>query len=236
IVDRYHTDATDLTPGGLAQSTVAVPYYRDDSCFDDGTGTDPGPRIKPGSADEPRDGRTCWHPEDGQPDGSSRFFQGSIATHGVHLLFIAESDNARQTVPIDEIVSQQDMAMIPGEQPGAVGASYGQVFAQPAQAIAGRAVTVRDASAPSVHLAVRKRRHGRAVLRWTGRDTGGSGMSGYTVQVRAPHGRWRTLRVGTTGHSLRYRGRVAGRYGFRVRAVDKAGNRSRWSLRRATLN
>jgi hypothetical protein len=61
-------------------------------------------------------------------------------------------------------------------------------------------------------------------------------MSGYTVQVRAPHRRWRTLRAATPARSLRYRGRVAGRYGFRVRAVDKAGNRSRWSLRRATLD
>jgi hypothetical protein len=31
--------ATDLTPGGAAQSLVAEPYYRDDSCFDDGPGS-----------------------------------------------------------------------------------------------------------------------------------------------------------------------------------------------------
>jgi hypothetical protein len=142
IVDRYHVRPDDVTAGGLAQSVVAVPYYRDDSCFDDGTGTDPGPRLKPGSADEPRDGRSCWHPEDGAP-GDPRFFQGSIATHGVHLLFIADSDNARQTVPIDEIVSEQDMVMLPGPQPGATGVSVGQSLEQPVERSVRRAATVR---------------------------------------------------------------------------------------------
>src|SRR5256885_1865077 len=72
IVDRYQLDkATDLTPGGAAQSLFAVPYYRDDSCFDDGTGTDPGPRLIPRSTEEPRtytdaggaiQKRQCWKP------------------------------------------------------------------------------------------------------------------------------------------------------------------------------
>ena len=100
------TRSTDLTPGGAAQSMAAVPYYRDDSCFDDGTGTDPGPKLHLRSGDEPLtlpDGtpRKCWRPEDGRPGGSARYFQGSIATHGLHLLFLADSDNARQTVPLD---------------------------------------------------------------------------------------------------------------------------------------
>src|SRR3712207_7189055 len=41
IVDRITADVRDLNPGGAAQSVVGTPYYRDDSCFDDGTGTDP---------------------------------------------------------------------------------------------------------------------------------------------------------------------------------------------------
>ena len=48
------TRSTDLTPGGAAQSVVAVPYYRDDSCFDDGTGQRPGPALHPRSDQEPR--------------------------------------------------------------------------------------------------------------------------------------------------------------------------------------
>jgi hypothetical protein len=137
IVDRYQIDrATDLTPGGAPQSLMAQPYYRDDSCFDDGTGSDPGPRVKPGSADEPRvaaDGtpRKCWGPADGIPrPGDDRYHQGDIGTHGLHLLFQLESDNARQTVPIDEIVSEQRMVMLPGRQ-GNVGEQYGRGFEKP---------------------------------------------------------------------------------------------------------
>ncbi|MFN2594479.1 MAG: hypothetical protein ABR579_06280 [Actinomycetota bacterium] len=32
------------------EDPLVVPYYRDDSCFDDGTGDDPSPRIHPGDA------------------------------------------------------------------------------------------------------------------------------------------------------------------------------------------
>jgi hypothetical protein len=137
IVDRYQIDrASDITPGGLPQSLMAQPYYRDDSCFDDGTGSDPGPRVKPGSANEPRvtasgAPRKCWTPADGIPaPGDDRFYQGDIGTHGLHLLFQLESDNARQTVPIDEIVSEQRMVMLPGQQ-GNVGEQYGREFEKP---------------------------------------------------------------------------------------------------------
>lgn len=142
IVDRYQVDQlTDVTPGGLAQSMLALPYYRDDSCFDDGTGSDPGPRINPGSADEPRtyldpatntqQPRQCWNPSDGIPAaGDQRYFQGDIGTHGLHLLFQVDSDNARQEVPIDEIVSEQRMVMLPGQQSN-VGEQYGREFEKP---------------------------------------------------------------------------------------------------------
>ncbi len=137
IVDRYQIDqATDVTPGGLAQSMLALPYYRDDSCFDDGTGSDPGPRVDPGSSTEPRTygaglPRQCWKPQDGIPAaGDQRYYQGDIGTHGLHLLFQLESDNARQQVPIDEIVSEQRMIMLPGQQ-GNVGEQYGREFEKP---------------------------------------------------------------------------------------------------------
>jgi hypothetical protein len=137
IVDRYQVDeTTDLTPGGAAQSLLALPYYRDDSCFDDGTGSDPGPRIDPGSSNEPRtygnqQPRQCWQPKDGIPEpGDQRYYQGDIGTHGLHLLFQLESDNARQEVPIDEIVSEQRMVMLPGQQAN-VGEQYGREFEEP---------------------------------------------------------------------------------------------------------
>ncbi|MCU1587920.1 MAG: hypothetical protein JWN31_1413 [Frankiales bacterium] len=134
IVDRYTVGARDLTPGGAAQSLSAQPYYRDDSCFDDATGTNPGPRLHLRSAGEPTvlpDGtpRTCWQPSDG-PVESDRFFQGDIGTHGVHLLFLVDSDNARQTVPVDEIVVEQRQVFLPGD-PGNVGEEYGRSFEKP---------------------------------------------------------------------------------------------------------
>jgi hypothetical protein len=137
IVDRYQLDkVTDLSPGGAAQAVFAVPYYRDDSCFDDGTGSDPGPRLIPRSDQEPRAGRECWKPSDGDPAGDPKYFQGDIATHGVHILMIAESDNARQTVPLTEIVSEQRLVFLPGDQ-GNVGEQYGRSFEKPLVATTG---------------------------------------------------------------------------------------------------
>lgn len=145
IVDRYQIDeVTDLSPVGLVQSLLAVPYYRDDSCFDDGTGSDPGPRVRLRSSSEPRtyqaaDGTTqprkCWQAADGVPDGSQRFFQGSVGTHGLHILLIADSDNARQTIPLTEIVAEQRMVMLPGRHGPEAGERYGRGFEKPLLAV-----------------------------------------------------------------------------------------------------
>ena len=67
--------------------------------------------------------------------GDQRFWQGDIGTHGLHLLFQADSDNARQTVPVDEIVSDWNMVMLPGD-PGNVGEPYGRSFEKPLVAVA----------------------------------------------------------------------------------------------------
>jgi hypothetical protein len=75
--------------------------------------------------------RKCWTPADGIPKpGDQRFYQGDIGTHGLHLMFQLESDNARQQVPIDEIVSEQRMVMLPGQQMN-VGEQYGREFEKP---------------------------------------------------------------------------------------------------------
>jgi hypothetical protein len=144
IVDRITVDVKEQSPGGAAQSVAAVPYYRDDSCFDDGTGDNPGADLGKRKDPEPRvraDGvtpRRCWRAEDGIPEqGTDRFFQGSIATHGVHLLFLAESDNARQTVPLTEIVNEWQMVMLPGRRGAQDGERYGRAFEKPLVAIVG---------------------------------------------------------------------------------------------------
>jgi hypothetical protein len=146
----------DHTPGGDAQSLLAVPYYRDDSCFDDGTGTDPGPRRRERSSTETQTyrlpdtledlARKCWEPTDGLPDtgftagvderglgdefGDERYFQGAIGTHGVHLLVVAESDNAALTVPVTEIVSEQRIVVLPPTMDN-VGERYGRFLEFP---------------------------------------------------------------------------------------------------------
>jgi hypothetical protein len=163
IVDRTQIDkVTDLTPGGAPQSVVAVPYYRDDSCFDDGTGTDPGPKLHLRSGDEPSvaaDGtpRRCWKPSDGLPNGSDHFYQGDIGTHGLHLLFLVEADNARQTVPVDEIVSESRLVMLPGN-PGNVGEKYGRDFEKPLVTTVGSASNPASSSRARARARARHRR------------------------------------------------------------------------------
>ena len=140
IVDRIQASLESITPGGAAQSIAAVPYYRDDSCFDDGTGSDPGPELHPRHFDQEQasrasDGspRRCWGYTKGDPaipNGNDHFWQGDIGTHGLHLLFQLDSDNARMTVPVDEIVSEWHMVFLPGD-PGNVGERYGRSFEKP---------------------------------------------------------------------------------------------------------
>jgi hypothetical protein len=147
IVDRIHAQVADQTPGGLAQSLAAVPYYRDDACFDDGTGSDPGPVMNLRSDHESMtasDGtkRRCWKKGDPEATGTDHYFQGSIGTHGLHILFLADSDNARQTVPVTEIVSDWDLVMLPPSQtldksgnPVSVGEQYGRETEKPLVAV-----------------------------------------------------------------------------------------------------
>ena len=47
-----------------------------------------------------------------------------------HLLFQADSDNARQTVPVDEIVTSQRQVFLPGDA-GNVGEQYGRSLEKP---------------------------------------------------------------------------------------------------------
>jgi hypothetical protein len=149
IVDRYQIDdLTEQSAGGLAQSTFAVPYYRDDACFDDGTGTNPGRKVNLRSSNEPDtyiapDGTTkpreCWDadaPDAGEDLETERYYQGSIGTHGLHILMIADSDNARQTVPVTEMVAEQRMVMLPGERDASAGEQYGRGFEKPLVATA----------------------------------------------------------------------------------------------------
>ncbi len=147
IVSRFKTEPTDLTPGGAVQSIASLPYYRDDSCFDDGTGTDPGPHIAFRRDEGEHNGvdtrltqkgkkpRICWQPKHGPTRSTDTFWQGSIGTYGVHIMFIAESDNARLTVPVTEVVSEQRQVYLPGQRDYLAGEQYGRALEKPLVAV-----------------------------------------------------------------------------------------------------
>ena len=139
FVDR--TTVKQVT-GGTAYSLVTTPYYRDDSCFDDGTGSDPGLHLNPKNTDPSVDSqnqpRACWAPSDGDPAAypPDHFYQGDIGTHGVHIELIADSDNAMQTVPVDEISSDMRRVILPPDgkpTPGSYqrGEAYGRGVERP---------------------------------------------------------------------------------------------------------
>ena len=122
---------------GSAYNLATIPYYRDDSCFDDGTGNDPGIRVKERAIDTDFDSngapRECWEEGDGDPlllTPRDHFYQGDIGTHGIHILLIAESDNATLTQPVDEISGEFRRVILPGD-PGNVGELYGRGIEKP---------------------------------------------------------------------------------------------------------
>ena len=220
LVEKWQANTNTVSPGGTQAVAEAVPYYVDDSCFNDGTGNDPGPQVDPRSANEPttwgfqdvngspvaispapapasrypgrvtKDGQTydgtqayqrrCWnHHLDGSPynipgtatfnaskspetsdpapdptfgpQGDVRYFQGDIATHGLHLLFTSDSDNAYATEPLDEIDSFDNQVILPPNQ-GNVGQAATQAYVTPIQAVA-RPFGVSSVSAPQPYLA-----------------------------------------------------------------------------------
>ena len=105
---------------------LVVPYYRDDECFDDGTGNDPVDRPFPGrpSRDVYPAGTPC----------SER--QGAFGSHGVHYFFTHDSDNAFVLgKPNNEIDGQWWQIMVPTETPKNVGAEHANVVRVPVQTV-----------------------------------------------------------------------------------------------------
>jgi hypothetical protein len=221
LVEKWQIDPSTVSPGGAQGLVEAQPYYVDDSCFDDGTGNDPGPKVLPRSADEPttwgfavdpngnpvavspapppaqryqglvtKDGHTydgtqayqrrCWnHHLDGSPfnvpgtatydpskpaeaqdpppdpnfgpQGDVRYYQGDIATHGLHLLFTSDTDNADATVPVDEEDSFDTQLILPPDV-GNVGQAATQPYVTPIQAVA-TPYNLKSVSAPQPYIA-----------------------------------------------------------------------------------
>ncbi|MFA5788113.1 MAG: hypothetical protein WDA71_14215, partial [Actinomycetota bacterium] len=114
--------------------------------------------------------------------GTARFYQGSIGTSGMHLLFVAESDNAFTTVPVSEIDAEQRMVVLPGN-PGNVGESYGRAFEKQFVALAAPGTGYRQSEATVLTLADAK---GNATdpisLSATLRRASGAALAGQSVR------------------------------------------------------
>jgi hypothetical protein len=130
-----------------------VPYYRDDACFDDGTGDSPVQRPWPGETstdDRVRQGYVDYWLARGMPDAGSLDanyaqlkcqpakandptvpdwqklpFEGAIAEHGLHFLVTQDSDNAFGPKNVDEMDGQQWRFEVPMGTPTNVLEEYG---------------------------------------------------------------------------------------------------------------
>ena len=143
IVTNNPAEAPD--PSTLVNPEV-VPFYRDDACFDDGTGDAPVVRPFPGNASTDsvvQNGyATYWQQQTGnaaltysdlkcapptsgqtgyQVPGFDTYqtmpFEGAIGEFGLHFFFTADSDNAFGPVPIDEIAAEQWTYAVPTSAP-----------------------------------------------------------------------------------------------------------------------
>jgi hypothetical protein len=68
------------------------------------------------------------------PQGDVRYFEGDVATHGLHLVFTADSDNADLTTAVDEIDSIDNQLVLPPGV-GNVGSTYNEQLVAPIQPV-----------------------------------------------------------------------------------------------------
>ena len=136
-----------------AENPAVVPYYRDDSCLDDGTGDNPVQRPWPGesssdtrvqngycaAAGKPNGCHVCQSATDTAPcdvDCKLGQTQGAYAAHGTHYFFTNDTDNAASPEVLTEIDAQQWQFTVPTAQPTNVGEPYGNTVVAPVQVAA----------------------------------------------------------------------------------------------------
>ena len=133
----------EITGATTLVNPLIVPYYRDDACFDDGTGDDPVARPWPGEvSDDARvlEGYVAAAQARGEAvetaaDLACEQKQGVHGAHGVHFLVLAESDNLFTGVPLTEANGRQWQFMVPTQAPKNVGAPYANIVRMPLQSI-----------------------------------------------------------------------------------------------------
>jgi len=159
---------TEIKGATTAENPAVVPYYRDDSCLDDGTGDNPVPRPWPGessddtrvtngycaAAGKPNGCHVCRSATDTGPcdvDCKLGQTQGAYAAHGIHYFFSSDTDNLQSPEALTEIDAQQWQFMVPTQQPTNVGESYGDTVIAPLQTAIVRLVEipVTTTTAPS---------------------------------------------------------------------------------------
>jgi hypothetical protein len=144
----------ELKGATSATQPAVVPYYRDDACFDDGTGDAPVPRPWPKNASTdaqveqgyvdywaargmPTTGNLsadyaqlkCQPAKVGDPNTPAwqqTPFQGAIGEMGLHYFVTSDTDNAFTPKTVDEIDAQQWRFAVPMTQPSNQLLTYGQ--------------------------------------------------------------------------------------------------------------
>jgi hypothetical protein len=113
-------------------SPALAPYYRDDKCFDDGTGDNPVARPWPGESDTDARVKAAY----GNAPCDRR--QGAWGQHGVHFFVTSDTDNAFVGTPVgvNEIDATQWQFAVPTKSPHAVGEPYAQEVRVPLVATA----------------------------------------------------------------------------------------------------
>jgi hypothetical protein len=135
---------------------AVVPYYRDDACFDDGTGDGPPPRPWPGESSTDsrvQQGYVDYWKANGAPstltyadlhcnpgDTSASTpawqktpFTGAIGQSGLHFFATSDTDNAFSPLTTTEIDAQQWRYSVPMSSATNVSALYGQNVIAPLQ-------------------------------------------------------------------------------------------------------
>jgi hypothetical protein len=123
-----------------ATNPLVVPYYRDDKCFDDGTGDDPVARPWPGEATTDQRVQNAYAARAGVPydQVTCDQKQGAWGEHGVHFFVTHDTDNGfvGTPVPVDEVDAQQWQFAVPTEAPAPLGEPYAQQVRVPLVATA----------------------------------------------------------------------------------------------------
>jgi hypothetical protein len=113
------------------ENAAVVPYYRDDACFDDGTGDDPTPHPHPGDfyTAEEKAAIPCYTEAPAGYEGPFR--QGAFGSHGIHYFFTGDTDNSFSPERTTEIDGQQWQWAVSTDAPHAVGEPYANTVKTP---------------------------------------------------------------------------------------------------------